>query len=264
MSAQQRFVDDDVYRAARGGELIVNKLASRRKFTSWGAWASTLMNAVTEARLVTSSGGQLMPVAISWDGAHNMASKHLIISCTASAPQVYSEVDPVTLRTTTRKFEDLLRVDYATVHPKLDIDGASYLHCGIMIPGGIVVFRVVKTDTGLARIELGRSSFRHDTRPTCTTALGTSLKYIVIPECPLYFNLNRTMGTLSATRGKASMWVEKRYPEGQSVRADMFVSCMYLQGWSSTTPTTTTYPVTSTTFWTGSPRKAPECTSSTE
>ena len=37
--AQQRFVNDEPYRAARQGELVVNKFASRRRFAGWGDWA---------------------------------------------------------------------------------------------------------------------------------------------------------------------------------------------------------------------------------
>jgi len=38
-AAQQRFVDNEPYRAARGGRLVVDKFASKRRFESWGAWA---------------------------------------------------------------------------------------------------------------------------------------------------------------------------------------------------------------------------------
>ena len=38
-TAQQRFVDDEPYRAARRGVLMVDKLVSRRKFSTWGMWA---------------------------------------------------------------------------------------------------------------------------------------------------------------------------------------------------------------------------------
>ena len=37
--ARQKFVDDEPYRAARKGRLIVDKMASRRRFESWGTWA---------------------------------------------------------------------------------------------------------------------------------------------------------------------------------------------------------------------------------
>ena len=37
--AHQRFVDNEPYRAARRGRLIVDKFASRRRFEGWGAWA---------------------------------------------------------------------------------------------------------------------------------------------------------------------------------------------------------------------------------
>ena len=37
--AQQRFVDNEAYRAARRGSLIVDRFASKRRFEGWGAWA---------------------------------------------------------------------------------------------------------------------------------------------------------------------------------------------------------------------------------
>ena len=37
--AQQRFIDNEAYRAARRGDLIVHKFASRRRFAGWGEWA---------------------------------------------------------------------------------------------------------------------------------------------------------------------------------------------------------------------------------
>ena len=38
--AQQRFVDDEPYRAARHrGLLMIDKFASRRRFSGWGHWA---------------------------------------------------------------------------------------------------------------------------------------------------------------------------------------------------------------------------------
>ena len=37
--AHQRFIDNEPYRAARRGSLIVNKYASRRRFAGWGEWA---------------------------------------------------------------------------------------------------------------------------------------------------------------------------------------------------------------------------------
>ena len=37
--ARQSFVDNEPYRAARRGKLIVDKFASRRRFEGWGAWA---------------------------------------------------------------------------------------------------------------------------------------------------------------------------------------------------------------------------------
>ena len=37
--AHQRFVDNEPYRAARRGTLVVDKFASRRRFEGWGTWA---------------------------------------------------------------------------------------------------------------------------------------------------------------------------------------------------------------------------------
>ena len=39
VATQQRFVDNEPYRAARRGSLIVDKFASRRRFAGWGEWA---------------------------------------------------------------------------------------------------------------------------------------------------------------------------------------------------------------------------------
>ena len=39
--ARQRFIDNEPYRAARRGRLIVDKVASRRRFEGWGAWAQS-------------------------------------------------------------------------------------------------------------------------------------------------------------------------------------------------------------------------------
>ena len=48
-SSQQRFVDDDAYRAAREGRLIVDRLVSRRRFEGWGAWAQSRIQARSQA-----------------------------------------------------------------------------------------------------------------------------------------------------------------------------------------------------------------------
>ena len=37
--SHQRFLDNEPYRAARWGRLIVDKFASRRRFEGWGTWA---------------------------------------------------------------------------------------------------------------------------------------------------------------------------------------------------------------------------------
>ena len=37
--AQQRFVDNEAYRAARRGTLSVDRFASRRRFEGWDTWA---------------------------------------------------------------------------------------------------------------------------------------------------------------------------------------------------------------------------------
>ena len=43
-----KFFDCEAYRAARyRGELIIDRLASRRRFENWGAWAKGVIWAVT-------------------------------------------------------------------------------------------------------------------------------------------------------------------------------------------------------------------------
>ena len=39
ITAQQHFIDNEAYRAARRGSLIVDRFASKRRFEGWGAWA---------------------------------------------------------------------------------------------------------------------------------------------------------------------------------------------------------------------------------
>ena len=45
VSSRQRFVDDEAYRAARRGHLIVDRMGSRRRFEGWGGWAQTRIQA---------------------------------------------------------------------------------------------------------------------------------------------------------------------------------------------------------------------------
>ena len=41
----QRFVDDETYRAARRGVLTSDRLISKRRYESWGAWAQDCIKA---------------------------------------------------------------------------------------------------------------------------------------------------------------------------------------------------------------------------
>ena len=65
---------------------------------------------------------------------------------------------------------------------------------GASIGGGMVLFKIVKADGGLARLELGRSCFRYPASPSYVPAIAFSLHYMVIPEMPLFFNLATAMG----------------------------------------------------------------------
>ena len=58
----------------------------------------------------------------------------------------------------------------------------------------MVIFKVVQSDGGLVRLELGRSRFRYPTRPSYIPTIAFSLHYMIIPEMPLYFNLSTAMG----------------------------------------------------------------------
>ena len=65
---------------------------------------------------------------------------------------------------------------------------------GATIGEGLIIFRIVKSDVGLARIEIGRSSFRHAASPPFLPCLASSLRYLVAPEFPLCVNVPRLMG----------------------------------------------------------------------
>ena len=66
---------------------------------------------------------------------------------------------------------------------------------GTAINGGrLIVCQIAKAERGLARIELGRSQFRHASRPSFLPYVASSLSYLVVPEAPLYVNLSALMG----------------------------------------------------------------------
>ena len=68
---------------------------------------------------------------------------------------------------------------------------------GISYGKGVILYRVVKRDAGLARVEIGRTRLRRPANPSFFTCMGTSLAYIVVPELPLYHDLPSTLGILT-------------------------------------------------------------------
>ena len=65
---------------------------------------------------------------------------------------------------------------------------------GISIGDGIVVCQLAKSDRGMARIELGRSTFRRASSPSYLPYVVSSLSYLVVPEPPLEANLSAMVG----------------------------------------------------------------------
>ena len=65
---------------------------------------------------------------------------------------------------------------------------------GTSLGNGIIICQFAKSDGGLARIELGRSQFRHASSPSFIPYVMSSLSYLVMPEPPLYVNLANIMG----------------------------------------------------------------------
>ena len=70
---------------------------------------------------------------------------------------------------------------------------------GTSIGKGISVFKIVKRDGGLARLVLGRSSLRTSVSTPYIIFFATSLLHYVIPEIPLFANMNAIM--VRARRG---------------------------------------------------------------
>ena len=60
----------------------------------------------------------------------------------------------------------------------------------------MVIFKIIQSDGGLARLELGRSRYRYPTSPSYIPTIAFSLHYMIIPEMPLYFNLSTAMGLM--------------------------------------------------------------------
>ena len=53
-----------------------------------------------------------------------------MISFLPNSPGVYRLFDPKTLQSTSARFKDDLKMDFATMLPALDVDGASYIRAG--------------------------------------------------------------------------------------------------------------------------------------
>ena len=77
--AHQRFVDNEPYRAARRGRLIVDKFASRRRFEGWAAWAQ-------ERIRVRGSSLSWVPGPFITAPPRFFHSRHLLILCVAPFP----------------------------------------------------------------------------------------------------------------------------------------------------------------------------------
>ena len=69
---------------------------------------------------------------------------------------------------------------HAFLHPMRAVLGLSF-------GSGIIVYQIAKSGDGLARIEIGRSKFRHTARPSYMPSLALSIKYAVAVETPLSF-----------------------------------------------------------------------------
>ena len=65
---------------------------------------------------------------------------------------------------------------------------------GSSFGGGISVFKVVKCDAGLARVVLGRSVLRTSVSLPYVIIFACSLNHFVVPEIPMYANMNAIVG----------------------------------------------------------------------
>ena len=70
---------------------------------------------------------------------------------------------------------------------------------GMSFGSGLIVYQIAPAAAGglLARIEIGRTSFRHIASPSCVSSLLLSPRHIFILESPLSFNLNCLLGLAS-------------------------------------------------------------------
>ena len=65
---------------------------------------------------------------------------------------------------------------------------------GASIGRGLITYQLARSEKGLSRIEVGRSSFRYASSPSFAPAIGSSLRYFFISEAPLYVNMPILMG----------------------------------------------------------------------
>ena len=66
---------------------------------------------------------------------------------------------------------------------------------GLSFGCGIIVYQIGKSgDDGLARIEVGRSRFRHAASPSYIPSLALSPKFAFVLETPLSFNTTAMLG----------------------------------------------------------------------
>ena len=66
---------------------------------------------------------------------------------------------------------------------------------GISLGVGIIVCQIGQSaNGGLARIEIGRTSFRNASNPSFLHSPISSLNYLVVVEYPLYYNMSAVMG----------------------------------------------------------------------
>ena len=65
---------------------------------------------------------------------------------------------------------------------------------GTSVGSGVVVYQIARVADGLARIELGRSKFRHSSSPSFLYGALSSLRWLAIVEIPLFINMGAVMG----------------------------------------------------------------------
>ena len=65
---------------------------------------------------------------------------------------------------------------------------------GMSLGEGIIVYKIVKSGMGLARVEIGRTRFRYAASPSYLPCLAATPRFIAVPEFPLYINMKSVMG----------------------------------------------------------------------